>query len=356
MRRFIGLIAMLLAADGWAGASMTSAPLVSTEPLERIAFGSCAHPRRDTSVFHTIAEQQPDLFLLIGDNVYADDEKDDPELASLKLAYKTLADSVHFARLRETAPLLVSWDDHDYGLNDAGGDWPHKHTSQALFVEAWGVAANDERRSREGIYHSRMIGPEGKRVQVILLDTRFFRSALRTGEPGQAFGPYRPDSADDKTLLGEDQWRWLAEELAKPAELRIIASSIQIIAEGHNWEAWNLFPQERQRLYDLIEERGANGVVFVSGDRHMAGIYQAADAGSYPLWEITSSSLNLPLSSFVSDIKTEPGPRRLGAPYYEANFGMLEVDWDERRVILQVRDDQNRTVRATSISLQALTP
>ncbi len=356
MRHTLGLIALLLAASSGAGTPMTSAPLVSTDPLERIAFGSCAHPRRDTSVFGTIAEQQPDLFLYIGDNVYADDEKDDPELASLKLAYEMLAGSEHFARLRKKTPLLVSWDDHDYGLNDAGGDWPHKHTSQALFVDVWGVAADDERRSREGIYHSRMIGPEGKRVQVILLDTRFFRSPLKMGESGQAYGPYQPDSADRKTLLGEGQWRWLAEELARPAELRIIASSIQVIAEGHNWEAWNLFPQERQRLYDLIDKRGANGVVFVSGDRHMAGIYQASDTGPYPLWEITSSSLNLPLSSFVSDIKIEPGPHRVGAPYYEANFGMIELDWNARRVILQVRDDQNRTVRATSISLHALAP
>ncbi len=53
------------------------------------------------------------------------------------------------------------------------------------------VPADDIRRQREGVYWSQVFGPAGKRVQVILLDTRYFRSPLKKGfdsrEPGEGY-------------------------------------------------------------------------------------------------------------------------------------------------------------------------
>ena len=48
---------------------------------------------------------------------------------------------------------------------------------------------------------------------------------------------------------------------------RLIASSIQVVAEDHGWEKWMNLPHERERLYRLIRETGAEGMVFLSGDR-----------------------------------------------------------------------------------------
>ena len=61
-------------------------------------------------------------------------------------------------------------------------------------------------------------------------------------------------------MLGDAQWAWLAERLREPAALRLIVSSIQVLAEGHGWERWSNLPKERQRLFDLIRDTGARSV------------------------------------------------------------------------------------------------
>jgi alkaline phosphatase D len=73
-------------------------------------------------------------------------------------------------------PVLAVWDDHDYGANDAGAEYPMKAESQRMFLDFFGVAGDSPRRRRPGIYDARVFGPPGRRVQVILLDLRYFRS------------------------------------------------------------------------------------------------------------------------------------------------------------------------------------
>ena len=136
--------------------------------------------------------------------------------------------------------------------------------------------------------------PEGKRVQVILLDTRYFRTSplARNARALMTRGPYVPDPDPNSTVLGEDQWRWLAEQLRVPAEVRLIASSIQVVAEDHGWEKWMNFPHGLERLFRLIRDSGADGVILLSGDRHLAEL-SMMDAGvGYPIYDLTSSGLN----------------------------------------------------------------
>ena len=52
------------------------------------------------------------------------------------------------------------------------------------------------------------------------------------------------------------------------------------------------FPHERERLYKLLRDTRAGGVVLLSGDRHLAEL-SVTDAGlGYPLFDLTSSGLN----------------------------------------------------------------
>ena len=53
----------------------------------RIGFGSCLKQDKPMPIFDSIKKENLDLFLMIGDNVYGDSEKED--LDELKLAYKT---------------------------------------------------------------------------------------------------------------------------------------------------------------------------------------------------------------------------------------------------------------------------
>lgn len=339
---------------------MPSALLDESKTLTRIVFASCAQQNEDQSIWDRIASENPDLTLYMGDNVYGDVRSYDPALPELKTAYMRLAQSEPFARVRAAAPMLTVWDDHDYGMNDAGVNYQYKEKSQALFNYVWAVPESDPRRSRPGIYNSWMIGGEdGRRVQIIMLDTRYFRSDLKEtderGAPGKE--RYVPDSDPAKTMLGEAQWQWLAEELQKPADLRLLVSSVQVIADGHGWEAWRTLPAERTRLYKIITETGADGLIILSGDRHSAALYRKEGVHDYPLFEATSSSLNLPASRWRAEsgeTAMEPGPNRLGDMIYDANYGLLEIDWEEGAVGVSIRGADGKTLLAETLDISTL--
>lgn len=309
--------------------------------LTRIAFGSCLSEKEDQSIWTTIAAENPDAFIFMGDNVYGDAYRSnplfsDPVMPKMRGAYNQLAASPEFADFRSKVSLLPIWDDHDYGVNDGGADYLFKDQAKELFLEAWAIPANDIRRKREGVYTSKIIGEAGKRVQIILLDTRSFRTYLQATDKRNAPGKerYVPLESGNGTMLGDAQWKWLEAELKKPADLRLLVSSIQVIADGHGWEAWRTMPAERERLYNLITETGANDVVMLSGDRHAGAFYKRAGVAPYTLHEFTSSSLNLPASKWRAEsgeTRIEEGPFRTTTMQFDVNFGLMDIDWEARQ-------------------------
>ena len=233
---------------------------------------------------------------MLGDNVYGDIRSAD--YRELKRAYADLADHPDFAAARDAFPILATWDDHDYGSNDAGADFVHRTAGRDQFRAFWKGSGSVVGEDPEGIHYAKVFGPAGQRVQIIMLDTRSFRSPLsRKPEGAAGKGPYQPDAAAGKTMLGARQWDWLERQFKKPADLRIVAASIQVLADGHGWERWGNLPAERKRLFKLIENTGANGVIFLSGDRHRAAMYPKQQRGS--------------VSTHRSDLKLdEPAYRR----------------------------------------------
>lgn len=332
--------------------------------VSRIAFGSCARQDRPQPIWEAIVETRPELFLFLGDNIYADTE----DMEVMRAKYAQLAAQPGFQKLRETCPILATWDDHDYGENDAGAEYPKKRESQQVFLDFFGVPRDSPRRAREGVYHSEVFGPEGKRVQVILLDGRFHRSPLKTGyEPSERNegyrGRYRPNEDAEATMLGAEQWEWLEQQLREPADLRLIGSGVQVIPDEHGSETWGNFPLERQRLFRLIRETGAEGVVLLSGDRHLAEIsrLKADDpiGVGYPLFDVTSSSLNQPSGNMTkagTRFANEINSHRVGLTYFETNFGLITIDWEaaDPVVRLQVRDEQGDVVLQQRFGLSEL--
>ena len=121
---------------------------------------------------------------------------------------------------------------------------------------------NSARRRREGVYHAEVFGPPGRRVQIILMDTRYFRGPLlRNPVKGPDAGKYIPNTDRSVTMLGPAQWAWLSDQLSRPAELRLLISSIQVLAQDHGWERWMTLPHERTKLFNLIRSTGAEGVL-----------------------------------------------------------------------------------------------
>ncbi len=327
-----------------------NASLAADTTLTRIAFGSCNHQSRSQHMWAKIAATNPDLFLFIGDNNYGDQYwKGDPSLSTLRAAYALQAKTPELTEFRQKVPMMITWDDHDFGFNDGGANFAFRKWSETIFETFWG--SSTEVQSRPGIYESRMFGEDGKVTQVIMLDTRFFRAdfdAIEYTPERPPLGPYVPSQDDSKTMLGKAQWKWLEQELAKPADLRILVSSIQVITDAHDYESWEQLPLEREKLYRALANREESGLVMLSGDRHAGGIYSdvAPETKGERVWELTSSSLNYSFSTTERNTAREPDPKRLTDFISEENFGLVEIDWANRSFTTSLRGSEGE-VRVT---------
>jgi alkaline phosphatase D len=293
-------------------------------PLRHVLFGSCLdtheHPMLDRSLTLPC-----DLFLFLGDNVYAD--KGGSGIPHMREKYALLKNSRFFQTLRAKAPILATWDDHDFGQNDGGADFPLKREAQTEFWNWLDEPPSSPLRTQKGVYHSRTFGPPGQRVQILLLDTRYHRSPLKRVPKDQAMlgGTAIPDDDPAKTLLGHAQWQWLEQQLRQPAELRLVASSIQFAPEAHGGESWANFPREHQRFIDLVKATRAKGVLILSGDRHWCEFSKIEVPGSYPLHDFTASAMT---QTHPRGTPTPNKHRITPATFHQPNVGHLEINWN----------------------------
>jgi len=171
------------------------------------------------------------------------------------------------------------------------------------------------------------MGPEGKRLQFIMLDTRTFRSELPQVKEGKR-KVYVPQSGPEATMLGKEQWTWLEAELKKTAELRLIVSSIQILATAHRFEKWANMPDERTRFIKLLKDTNPGPTILLSGDRHLAEVSKMSSKEStlpFDLYEMTSSGMT---HAYAPD---DPGPLRLPGTFTrETNYGLLDINWGKK--------------------------
>lgn len=325
-------------------------PTAPTASRIRVGVASCADQTAPQPLWDAVLADPPDLFVFAGDNVYASQQPF--QVQALRDAYAQAAAISGFARLRERMPHLAIWDDHDYGQNDGGASFAFKAESKAAFIDFWRLPPDDPRRAREGLYHAQVLQHAGRRVQVIVLDTRWFRSPLKPTDQRDAPGRQRwiPDDDPTKTMLGEAQWAWLAQQLRQPADLRLVVSSIQLVAEGHGFERWGNLPRERERFYRLLRDTDARGVVVLSGDRHIGGVYREIAAPlPRPLTEMTSSGVTHPWAT-----AREPGPNRVGDLVGVRHWGEVDADFAARRVTLRLRGEDGADLRRHDIPFDEL--
>lgn len=346
IRRSAALLAALLLA-GCAESPRRSASAPSApppgQPLSRIAFGSCSDEERAQPLWMPIANRRPGLWIWMGDNVYADT----PDPAAMRAAFDRAKANPGYQALLATTPVIGTWDDHDYGLNDGGREWHARDDAQRALLDFLDEPADSPRRRRAGVYESYTYGPPGRQVKVILLDTRYHRDRYhRTQYPLNPTGD----------ILGEEQWAWLERELrGSTAQVHLIGSSIQVVPEEHGFEKWANFPAARERLFRLIGQTRAPGVVFISGDRHIAEISRiAGTAAGYPIYDVTSSGL----THTWREHGDEPNRHRVGELIVALNYGVLDIDWNARPVTLRftIVDDRDAVRLDRTIPLTELQP
>lgn len=123
-------------------------------------------------------------------------------------------------------------------------------------------------------------------------------------------------------MLGEAQWSWLEQRLREPADVRLLVSSIHVLAESHGWERWGNLPLERQRLIRLI--------------------------APYPLVEVTASSFNRPRRD-----AREHDVLQLNEIVTDATFGLVRIDWRARQIMLELHAGDDTTVRTLPVAFSA---
>ena len=289
--------------------------------ISSIAFGSCGHQNKDQPVLTTAAKMNPDIFIFVGDNIYGDTRR----TKVLTSKYQKLGTKPEFQELKDSSLILATWDDHDYGKNDGGREYPKKEQSKELFLEFWEEPENSERRNYKGIYTSYFFEEEGKIVQIILLDTRTFRTKLLRAKGKEFRNDYRPNYDSKATMLGKEQWLWLEKQLKEPVDVRIIASSTQFAIEYNGYEAWANFPLEQKKMLDLINKTNAQGVIFISGDVHYAELSMIEAEEGFKVIDLTSSGITQTWGH------VEENKNRIGEAFRDNNFGLVEIDWTQIR-------------------------
>ena len=322
--------------------------------VNRIAITSCYYHGSTANVaLRHLGEQNYDILLELGDNVYSDTL----DSCTQRRKYISKRSTPDYSALTTRTPIYATWDDHDYCTNNKGRHCSSsfKIESQKNFLRMFGVPLSDERwNAQEGVYSKTMFGTETNRnrVHVITLDSRYFRSAT-----SPVYGPCEGASS---TMLGDTQWRWLEAALETETDVLIIANGVQILpplaatsgqsskpkesycaydsnnntfdlarqrlgelgnsetdwcpptmiagghfgctARGSEYEQWSEMPAERERLLRLVQSaiyRGkARVVVFASGDKHWAEISSKRLYESEPgrnddcmVYEVTGSGL-----------------------------------------------------------------
>ncbi len=290
---------------------------LTEESISRMAFGSCLHQDQPVPIWDAVNAAEPEAWVWLGDNIYGD--SDDAEF--LASAYAKVKSNPGYVKLRESARILGTWDDHDFGKNGGGKEWAGKGVAQVAMLDFLDEPADSERRQREGVYASYEFGKGQERVKLLLLDVRSFRD-----DPAVAGGD----------IFGAAQRAWIENELAdNEAALTIIASGTQVIPEDHGYEKWAQFPAARQCFFDQLVKYKTGAVLFLSGDRHIAEFSKLEIPGrEAPLYEVTSSSMTHSWTSFES----EENRHRVGEVFSQNNFGLLEIDWETRQATVTVCD------------------
>lgn len=305
--------------------------------VQRVAFVCCANQNQEQPLWAQVAAVQPDLVVFVGNSVSSVRYDEKPLLAQ----YKKLDQMEGYRQLRQQVPFMAVWDELDYGLRYGDSSFEGKAESRAAFLNYWSYIPQLQPSAAKGVEHSVIVGTPGQRVQIIMLDTRFYGTPWLEAGPE---GKFEKNWSKSSTLLGNSQWKWLESELRKSADYRVIVSPLQLAANSGNGTRWGLFPLDRQKLFDTLRATNAKKVVLVSGHRGFGSMGKVDLLEGYgPLYDMTVGPLNGVASSREQDF------HYVGKAVESANFGVIEWDWKKRAVKLKLMDSSNTPVQELNL-------
>jgi alkaline phosphatase D len=346
-------------------------------------------------LYETMRRAQPDVFVNLGDTIYAD-QPVQPEVkledgsiwknvvteAKSKVA-ESLADyrgcyrynylDEHMRRFNAEVPQIVMWDDHEVRDN---WYWERRQDEDARYKEkAVAVLAARARQAffdynplplvgddPERVYRSVRLGPL---VEIFALDMRTYKGANSEN---------RQTSMDaSSAIFGPMQLNWLKASLrASTAVWKIVAADLPLgmvvgdgpgkyeaVANGDPGAPLGRELELADLLRDLQRNRVAN-VVWITADVHYCAAHhydpsRAAFTAFDPFWEFVAGPLNAGTfgpsvldKTFGPDVKfvgIPPGMKPNRPPSDGLQFfGLLRANAKTRALTVELRDLAGKTL------------
>jgi len=282
-------------------------PAPNTASEFKIAFGGGAgyvppHER----MWDTIASYNPLALLLLGDNTYIDDPE---SIIMQQYTYQRRQSRPEYRRLTARTAVFTIWDDHDFGTNDCWGgplvDKPFWKRDYAwrVFKQNWPNPGFGGGKDQPGCWYNFSIG----NVDFIMLDCRYYRTSPKIKNP---------------SMLGPVQLKWLEETLnGCQGKFKVICSSVpwDFRTKGDSLDTWNGFPDEREKVFQMIEKAKLPGVILMSADRHRSDAWKIERENGYPYYEFNSSRLT---NQHVHETK----PEAIFSYNAKQSFGLVTFD------------------------------
>ena len=321
-------------------AETTAKSLQASKRLTHLQWSCCADPRTAQPLWNKMAADPADLYIHVGQHFpITDKSKMTPE--ELLTGFNQQSDFINF---RSKVPVMGVWDEDDYGtLSPAnnGEHNPDRENSRLQYFKFYNLDSERIDPRQRGIYHSVILGDSRHKVQILFLDTHFFRSDLVFNKtPKFPKGPYVPSKNKKTTILGSEQWAWLQKEFKTPVEFRILVTPTQFISSEQGQESWALFPESKKAMLNLLQKQNEKFTLFLSGNRLHGEMQKLKDKKGHVLLDVTAGGINR-----VSPSAYIPEASRVGSWLEEPNYADLQIDWEHRKAVVRVIGEKNHVLQ-----------
>jgi alkaline phosphatase D len=327
-----------------------TAPVGDVDSL-RFAVVSCANLEAGYfNVYRILNERNDfDAVLMLGDYLYeyetggyspnanVDREfQPDNEIISLddyRLRYSIYHMDESLRELHQNFPWICVWDDHE-SANDSYKDGAQNHNTgegdwqqRKLFAQQAYFEWLPIREKTPGSYEIFRNFHYGDLLDLIMVDTRLHG---RDEQEGATSGNL---NNTERTMLGEDQFQWLKDELtASTAQWKILGNQVvmaklTIFGIPINTDAWDGYPVTRQGLYDHILSNSISNFVVLTGDIHTSWAFDLKSGSNKVGVEFVTPSVTSPGSPIDAGVALQfENPHLKYSELTKKGFIMLDVN------------------------------
>ncbi len=286
-------------------------------------------------ILDVIYEKKPEFMIWMGDNVYLREADWNARSSILKRHTHTRSFD-KLQKLLGSTHHYATWDDHDFGPNNSDRSLWNKEATLEAFKLFWANPSYgfDDMPGVTTFF-------QWSDLDFYMLDDRYYRS------------PERRRETVERELVGEKQVEWLIDALTSSwAPFKFVVIGTQFLNPTPGGENHSTYPEERQKIINLITKENIPGVVFLTGDVHRSEVTKLDRPGTYPLYEFTISPLTAGPSS-----RLWPNAARIEeSVLLDRNFGLLNVTGprNDRTLNLKIIDWEGKEHYSISINEKEL--